>query len=143
MRRAWMTTLALTAAIGVVGAGTAHADTKARPALRAVLQTDADRLLDYGAPGVLVELDTQRGDVQVRSGYGNVAKRSPVPWNAKFRIARGFHGGLAVESRLRQLWPTLDDRRMSFFFNQLPSRFWRRILRWVPTPVNRLISGRH
>ena len=81
-----MTTLALTAAIGVVGAGTAHADTKARPALRAVLQTDADRLLDYGAPGVLVELDTRRGDVQVRSGYGNVAKQSPVPWDAKFRI---------------------------------------------------------
>jgi D-alanyl-D-alanine carboxypeptidase len=81
-----MTTLALAAAMGVVGAGTAHADTKTRPTLRAVLQTDADRLLDYGAPGVLVELDTERGDVQVRSGYGNVAKRSPVPWNAKFRI---------------------------------------------------------
>ena len=57
-----------------------------QPRLKATLQTDADALRKYGAPGVLVEVDTPRGDVRVRSGYGNVAARTPVPWDAKFRI---------------------------------------------------------
>lgn len=53
---------------------------------RAVLQRDSDALLAQGAPGVLVELDTARGDIRVRSGYGDVAARTPVPWDGRFRV---------------------------------------------------------
>jgi D-alanyl-D-alanine carboxypeptidase len=35
---------------------------------------------------VLAELQTSRGDIRVRSGYGDTAKQTPVPWNAEFRI---------------------------------------------------------
>lgn len=71
------------AVLGIATAGTANADH--RPDTK-TLQRHADALLDHGAPGVLVEVDTPRGDVEVRSGYGNVAARTPVPWQAKFRI---------------------------------------------------------
>ncbi|MCE0540335.1 beta-lactamase family protein [Kineosporia rhizophila] len=83
-------TLAGTAIVGGVAAQARTTSDPAaptsRPGLTATLQSDADVLQNYGAPGVLVKLDTARGDVRVRSGYGNVAKRTPVPWNAKFRI---------------------------------------------------------
>ncbi|MFI9010875.1 serine hydrolase domain-containing protein [Actinosynnema sp. NPDC053489] len=70
--------LTLTAA--GAAATTAHrADTRA-------LQRHADALLAQGAPGVLVEVDTPHGDVRVRSGHGDVDRRTPVPWHAKFRI---------------------------------------------------------
>lgn len=56
--------------------------------LRQVLQRDADALLELGAPGVLAELDRDgHRDVTVRAGYGDVAAQTPVPWNARFRIA--------------------------------------------------------
>jgi D-alanyl-D-alanine carboxypeptidase len=80
-----VTLTAMTALIGTLGAGTAQASA-GRADIGETLQRDADTLLDYGAPGVLAELDTARGDVRVRSGYGDVAARTPVPWNAKFRI---------------------------------------------------------
>ena len=72
---------AVIAALTLATAGTADARTGTR-----TLQRHADALLDQGAPGVLVEVDTPRGDVRVRSGYGNVDRRTPVPWHAKFRI---------------------------------------------------------
>lgn len=56
------------------------------PDRTAVLQRDADAMLQYGTPGVLAEVDTPRGDLRVRSGYGNVEAGTPVPWDAKFRI---------------------------------------------------------
>ncbi|MFT7838735.1 serine hydrolase domain-containing protein [Saccharothrix sp. BKS2] len=75
-------TVALTiAALGVATAGAASAGPGTR-----TLQRHADALLAQGAPGVLVELDTPRGDLRVRSGYGNADRRTPVPWDAKFRI---------------------------------------------------------
>ncbi|MEU8239429.1 serine hydrolase domain-containing protein [Actinoplanes missouriensis] len=79
---------AAVAGIGAAQAATSDSLTPVvfRPGLSATLQADADALRKYGAPGVLVELDTSRGDVRVRSGYGNVAKSTPVPWDAKFRI---------------------------------------------------------
>lgn len=84
---------ATVAGAAVAGIGDAQAATidsltpvAFRPGLSATLQADADALRKYGAPGVLVELDTWRRDVRVRSGYGNVAKSTPVPWDAKFRI---------------------------------------------------------
>ena len=56
--------------------------------LREVLQQDADALIAQGAPGVLAELDRAgRRDVTVRAGHGDVAAQTPVPWNARFRIA--------------------------------------------------------
>jgi D-alanyl-D-alanine carboxypeptidase len=76
----------VTALIGTAGAGVAQAGERHRHDLRAVLQRDADTLIDYGAPGVLAELETGRGDVRVRSGYGDVAAKTPVPWDAKFRV---------------------------------------------------------
>ncbi|MFG1996393.1 serine hydrolase domain-containing protein [Actinoplanes sp. NPDC048988] len=69
----------------VVGIGAAQATTNGS-GLGATLQSDADALQRYGAPGVLVELDTPRGDIRVRSGHGNVARRTPIAWDAKFRI---------------------------------------------------------
>lgn len=74
------------AGTALLGAGVSEAGVRAKPGLRATLQADADGLLRYGVPGVLVELDTAKGDVQVRSGYGNVEAGTPVPWNARFRI---------------------------------------------------------
>jgi D-alanyl-D-alanine carboxypeptidase len=50
------------------------------------LQKDADALLAYGSPGVLVEVDTPGHTEKVRSGVGNLATRLPVPWDAEFRI---------------------------------------------------------
>lgn len=75
------------AAVASGAAGAAAPATAHRPPdLRAVLQRDADALLAQGAPGVLVELDGPRGDVRVRTGYGDVSARTPVPWDARFRI---------------------------------------------------------
>ncbi|WP_432514256.1 serine hydrolase domain-containing protein [Kineococcus sp. SYSU DK001] len=56
--------------------------------LRQVLQQDADALLTLGTPGVLAELDRAgHRDLTVRAGFGDVAAQTPVPWNARFRIA--------------------------------------------------------
>ncbi|WP_432543006.1 serine hydrolase domain-containing protein [Kineococcus sp. SYSU DK002] len=56
--------------------------------LRQVLQQDADALLALGTPGVLAELDRAgHRDLTVRAGVGDVAAQTPVPWNARFRIA--------------------------------------------------------
>lgn len=75
-------TVAVTAAVlGIATAGVASASPGDR-----TLQRHADALLPQGAPGVLVEVDTPRGDIRVRSGHGNVDRRTPVPWNARFRI---------------------------------------------------------
>lgn len=79
-----MKRLCATAVVGALvlaTAGTAHARTDTT-----TLQRHADALLAQGAPGVLVEVDTPRGDVRVRSGHGDVDRRTPVPWRAKFRI---------------------------------------------------------
>jgi D-alanyl-D-alanine carboxypeptidase len=75
--------MVMIAVLGIATAGTASA--APRPEVQ-TLQRDADALLDQGAPGVLVHLDTPRRDVKVRSGFGNVRTKTPVPWNAKFRI---------------------------------------------------------
>jgi D-alanyl-D-alanine carboxypeptidase len=71
---------AITAALVLGSAGVALANGISR------LQADTDQLIRYGAPGALVELDTPSGDVKVRSGYGNTSTRTPVPWDAEFRI---------------------------------------------------------
>ncbi|WP_229794982.1 serine hydrolase domain-containing protein [Saccharothrix coeruleofusca] len=85
MKRTVAVMVAMTAVLGTTAvsatAGTAGAH---RPEAK-VLQRDADALLAQGAPGVLVELDTPRGEVRVRSGHGDVRRRTPVPWEAKFR----------------------------------------------------------
>ncbi|AHH96507.1 serine hydrolase domain-containing protein [Kutzneria albida] len=83
MRRTW---IALVALSGVaLSTGVAAAAPQHRPDT-SVLQRDTDKLLDYGAPGALVELDTPNGNVKVRSGYGNTAAKTPVPWDTHFRI---------------------------------------------------------
>jgi len=81
MKKTCMVLMAAAVLVGSAGAGV-----PTRPGIHATLQRDADALLRQGAPAVLVELDTARGDVRVRSGYGDVAARTPVPWRAKFRI---------------------------------------------------------
>lgn len=87
-----LTTLLISAILCTTPMGVAAAGTDHRSGARtdrpnsANLQRDADALLPLGAPGVLVGLDTRRGQVEVRSGFGDVAAQTPVPWNAKFRI---------------------------------------------------------
>jgi D-alanyl-D-alanine carboxypeptidase len=54
--------------------------------LAATLQADAEALLPQGAPGVLVDVRTPRRTLKVRAGYGNMTNKTPVPWNARFRI---------------------------------------------------------
>ncbi|WP_432826954.1 serine hydrolase domain-containing protein [Dactylosporangium sp. CA-092794] len=116
MTKRRITAAALTALVlgaGVAaGTGTAEAGERPRTDLRSILQRDADALLPYGAPGVLVGLDTARGDLSVRSGYGDVAARTPVPWNAKFRV--GSYTKTFVSATLLQLVGegrlSLDDR---------------------------------
>ncbi|GLZ00054.1 serine hydrolase [Actinoplanes sp. NBRC 103695] len=73
-------TAVVAASVPVAGA------TPITPDRTAVLQRDADAMLEYGTPGVLAEVDTPHGDLRVRSGFGNVEAGTPVPWDAKFRI---------------------------------------------------------
>ncbi|WNV87407.1 serine hydrolase domain-containing protein [Umezawaea sp. Da 62-37] len=77
--------IALLALSGMVVPQVATAAPQPRPD-RAVLQRDADHLLDLGAPGVLVELTTPTGSAKVRAGYADTTARTPVPWDAHFRI---------------------------------------------------------
>ncbi|QUQ67269.1 serine hydrolase domain-containing protein [Kutzneria sp. CA-103260] len=81
MRKTLIALVALTGVMASTGAAVAAPDVH-----RSVLQRDADALLDQGAPGALVELDTPDGRVKVRSGYGNTAARTPVSWQTHFRI---------------------------------------------------------
>ena len=81
-----LTILTATAALVATTGAASPATTGPGHGLRPTLQRDADALLAQGAPGVLVELDGPRGDVRVRSGYGDVAAGTPVPWDARFRI---------------------------------------------------------
>jgi D-alanyl-D-alanine carboxypeptidase len=108
MKRQCVTLTALTAMIGTLGAGAAQAGVERPADVRSAMQRDADALLDYGAPGVLTELHTARGDVRVRSGHGDVAARTPVPWNAKFRI--GSFTKTFVSATLLQL---VGEHRLS------------------------------
>jgi D-alanyl-D-alanine carboxypeptidase len=81
MRRALIAAVGALALIGTTAGATVETGT------RHAMQTDADQLLRYGAPGVLAELETGRGaTIRVRSGYGNVERKTPVPWDARFRI---------------------------------------------------------
>ncbi|WP_213005186.1 serine hydrolase domain-containing protein [Paractinoplanes toevensis] len=81
MRRALIAVIGALALVGTTAGATVETGT------RHAMQADADKLLRYGAPGVLAELETGRGTtIRVRSGYGDVDRRTPVPWDARFRI---------------------------------------------------------
>ena len=54
--------------------------------LTATVKADAEALLPQGAPGVLVDVRTPGRSLKVRAGYGNLTDKTPVPWNARFRI---------------------------------------------------------
>src|SRR3569833_3479052 len=56
----------------------------------------------------MTEIHTTRGDVRVRSGYGDVTARTPVPWDAKFRI--GSFTKTFVSATLLQL---VGEHRLS------------------------------
>jgi D-alanyl-D-alanine carboxypeptidase len=86
MKRTCAVLTALVVLVGTATSGVAAASTDHRPTA-ATLQRDADALLTLGAPGVLAELVTPQGRVKARSGFGDVAAGTPVPWNARFRIA--------------------------------------------------------
>jgi D-alanyl-D-alanine carboxypeptidase len=98
----------MTALLSTLGAGTARAGVERPADVRTAMQRDADALLDHGPPGVLTELHTARGDVRVRSGYGDVTARTPVAWNAKFRI--GSFTKTFVSATLLQL---VGEHRLS------------------------------
>lgn len=85
MKRIHAALVATTAVLATVTTGPAIAHAEHRPDTT-TLQRDADALLQLGAPGVLVGIDTPRGSAEVRSGLGDVAAGTPVPWDAKFRI---------------------------------------------------------
>lgn len=55
-------------------------------ALRKELARHAKAMLPYGSPGVLAGLQTADGTIKVRAGFGDLAARTPVPLDAKFRI---------------------------------------------------------
>ncbi|MEV8507159.1 serine hydrolase domain-containing protein [Actinoplanes sp. NPDC051475] len=106
------TFLTVTTAVAAVAGTVPATQAAAHPiGIRATLQRDADALLAQGAPGVLVGLDTARGGTKVRSGYGNTANRTPVPWDARFRI--GSYTKTFVSATVLQLVGegrlTLDD----------------------------------
>ena len=86
----WTATLAVIAAAALASpAGAAPTPTPTpteKTGPQQQLQRDADGILRYGAPGVLAGVQTDDGDLKVRSGYGDLAARKPVPWNARFRI---------------------------------------------------------
>ena len=97
------TILATTLILATLTTGLASAETRSD-----TLQRDADALLAQGAPGVLVELDTPHGERKVRSGYGDVDDRTPVPWQARFRI--GSYTKTFVTATLLQL---VGEHRLS------------------------------
>jgi D-alanyl-D-alanine carboxypeptidase len=109
-RRTTLTTLTAVVVVAglALGAVSANAGERPRAELRFTLQQDADGLLKFGTPGVLVGLDTAHGDLKVRSGAGNVARRTPVPWDAKFRI--GSFTKTFVSATVLQL---VGERRLS------------------------------
>ncbi|OKI31432.1 D-alanyl-D-alanine carboxypeptidase [Saccharothrix sp. CB00851] len=108
----------MVAVLGLATAGTAHAGHRTDTT---TLQRHADALLDQGAPGVLVEVDTPRGAVRVRSGYGDVDRRTPVPWRVKFRI--GSYTKTFVAATVLQL---VDEGRLSLEDS---------VERWLPGAV--------
>jgi D-alanyl-D-alanine carboxypeptidase len=77
--RTTILTIAGVIALAAPAAATAGTD-------RDALQRDAEAIVQQGAPGVLAEVDTPRGDVRVRAGLGDVEAGTPVPWDAHFRI---------------------------------------------------------
>jgi D-alanyl-D-alanine carboxypeptidase len=96
------------------------------------VQADAEALLPQGAPGVLVDVRTPRRTIKVRAGYGNVTNKTPVPWNARFRIGsltKTFvaatvlrlvgEGRLSLETTVEELLPGVvrgkghDGRRIT------------------------------
>lgn len=86
MRRTQLTAIA-TAVLCTIGIGAGVATTTiGRGPDTATLQSDADALLRYGAPGVLVGIDSPDGAAEVRSGFGDTTARTPVPAGAQFRI---------------------------------------------------------
>src|SRR4051794_15516000 len=109
MRSRWValavTALLVTAAVGAV---LTQARAGHRPDLRSTVQHDADALLAYGAPGVMVGVDAATGGFTVRSGYGDVGAKSPVPQNAQFRI--GSNTKTFVAATLLQL---VGENRLS------------------------------
>jgi D-alanyl-D-alanine carboxypeptidase len=95
-----MSVIAATAIVATAGVGVSPA--QASVSLRTTLQHDANQLIAYGAPGVLVGVDGPgRDDLKVRSGYGNVAQKTPVPWDTEFRI--GSNTKTYVSATLLQL----------------------------------------
>jgi D-alanyl-D-alanine carboxypeptidase len=85
--------------------------------------SDAKALLLQGAPGVLVDVRTPGRTLKVRAGYGNLAERTPVPWNARFRIGsltKPFvaatvlqlvgEGHLTLHTTVEELLPGVVDR---------------------------------
>jgi D-alanyl-D-alanine carboxypeptidase len=95
-----LTAVAATVTVALSGAGVAQAGTS--------LQHEADRLLVYGAPGVQVGVQTAHGNRMIRSGFGDVAAHTPVPWNAKFRV--GSFTKTFVSATLLQL---VGEHRLS------------------------------
>ncbi len=95
-----MSVIAATAIVATAGAGVSPA--QANVSLRTTLQHDVNQLIAYGAPGVLVGVDGPgRDDLKVRSGYANVAQKTPVPWDTEFRI--GSNTKTYVSATLLQL----------------------------------------
>ncbi|GAA1353721.1 serine hydrolase domain-containing protein [Catellatospora bangladeshensis] len=98
--------LAVAGPAGVpVGAAVAAPETSE---LSRTVQRDADALLAQGVPGVLVGVDARRGDFTVRSGHGDLDAKTPVPWNAHFRI--GSFTKAFVATTVLQL---VGERRLS------------------------------
>ncbi|MFB9322688.1 serine hydrolase domain-containing protein [Cryptosporangium minutisporangium] len=75
----------MAATTALLGAAATAAVADPRPEA-AVLQRDANALLDQGAPGVIAEVVTPHGSTTVRAGVGNTTTGEPIPWRAKFRI---------------------------------------------------------
>ncbi|MEU4805498.1 serine hydrolase domain-containing protein [Actinosynnema sp. NPDC023587] len=85
MKRTPLLVAALCAAVGLStgAAGAAPAGTSSPVDL---VRRDADAIVADGAPGVVARVDTARGGVEVRSGLGDLAARTPVPRDAHFRF---------------------------------------------------------
>lgn len=83
-RRISLVTLVVAALAAATVGGVAEAESASTSA--SVVRQDADQLLNQGAPGVLVRVDTPGHTTRVRSGFADVANRTPVPWDAEFRI---------------------------------------------------------
>jgi D-alanyl-D-alanine carboxypeptidase len=79
-------TISILAALVLVLAAATTTSNAARPATRAALQRAADRVVASGIPGAIALVRDGSSTIAVTSGYGDVARKTPIRATDRFRV---------------------------------------------------------